>query len=159
MHVIIETGGKQYKVTEGDTLFIEKLEAERPGDRVRPGAGHSGRRQRHFRRSRVEGASVSATVVKNGKGKKVRVSSTTQEGLPQASGPSSALHQGADRRHQGLIYDHRNIPNRGTPDHGLHRQWSQRYASEGEDIVCAAVTSAVRLVECAVNDVLGLELQ
>ena len=31
------------------------------------------------------------------------------------------------------------------------------YASEGEDIVCAAVTSAVRLAECAVNDVLGLE--
>ena len=31
------------------------------------------------------------------------------------------------------------------------------YASQGEDIVCAALTSAVRLVECAVNDVLGLE--
>ena len=30
-------------------------------------------------------------------------------------------------------------------------------ANEGEDILCAAVTSAVRLVECAVNDVLGLE--
>ena len=30
------------------------------------------------------------------------------------------------------------------------------YAPEGEDIVCAAVTSAVRLTECAINDVLGL---
>ena len=30
-------------------------------------------------------------------------------------------------------------------------------ASAGEDILCAAVTSAVRLTECAVNDVLGLE--
>ena len=30
-------------------------------------------------------------------------------------------------------------------------------ATEGEDILCAAVTSAVRLTECAVNDVLGLE--
>ena len=30
------------------------------------------------------------------------------------------------------------------------------YAQEGEDIVCAAVTSAVRLVETTVNDVLGL---
>ena len=28
MHAIIETGGKQYKVAEGDTLFIEKLNAE-----------------------------------------------------------------------------------------------------------------------------------
>ena len=33
------------------------------------------------------------------------------------------------------------------------------FAPEGEDIVCAAVTSAVRLIECAVNDVLGLEAQ
>ena len=30
-------------------------------------------------------------------------------------------------------------------------------ATAGEDILCAAVTSAVRLAECAVNDVLGLE--
>ncbi len=30
-------------------------------------------------------------------------------------------------------------------------------APEGEDLLCAAVTSAVRLAECAVNDVLGLE--
>ncbi len=29
-------------------------------------------------------------------------------------------------------------------------------ADEGEDVLCAAVTSAVRLTECAVNDVLGL---
>ena len=29
-------------------------------------------------------------------------------------------------------------------------------APEGEDIVCAAVTSAIRLVEATVNDVLGL---
>ena len=28
MHAIIETGGKQYKVAEGDTLFIEKLPVE-----------------------------------------------------------------------------------------------------------------------------------
>lgn len=31
------------------------------------------------------------------------------------------------------------------------------YAQEGADIVCAAVTSAVRLTECAVNEVLGLK--
>ncbi len=31
------------------------------------------------------------------------------------------------------------------------------YADEGEDIVCAAVTSAVRLVNATINDVLGLE--
>ena len=31
------------------------------------------------------------------------------------------------------------------------------FANEGEDILCAAITSAVRLAECAINDVLGLE--
>ena len=30
-------------------------------------------------------------------------------------------------------------------------------AQEGSDVLCAAVTSAVRLTECALNDVLGLE--
>ena len=30
------------------------------------------------------------------------------------------------------------------------------YAEEGEDIVCAAVTSTVRLIECVLNDVMGL---
>ena len=30
------------------------------------------------------------------------------------------------------------------------------YADAGEDIVCAAITSAVRLVEATVNDVMGL---
>lgn len=30
-------------------------------------------------------------------------------------------------------------------------------ADAGEDVLCAAVTSAVRLTECVVNDVLGLE--
>lgn len=30
-------------------------------------------------------------------------------------------------------------------------------AESGEDILCAAITSAVRLTECAINDVLGLE--
>ncbi len=33
-----------------------------------------------------------------------------------------------------------------------HSGWGE----EGEDIVCAAVTSAIRLVECTVNDVMGL---
>ena len=30
------------------------------------------------------------------------------------------------------------------------------YAREGEDIVCAAVTSTVRLIECVLNEVMGL---
>ena len=40
---------------------------------------------------------------------------------------------------------------------GFQVQGHSGYAPEGADIVCAAVTSAVRLVDCAINDVLGLE--
>ena len=74
MQAIIVTGGKQYKVSEGDVLFIEKLEAEAgqsvvfdqvlavlDGDKATFGAPV------------VDGAKVTASVVKNGKGKKVIV--------------------------------------------------------------------------------------
>ncbi len=38
----------------------------------------------------------------------------------------------------------------------FHVEGHSGYAPAGSDIVCAAVTSAVRLTECALNDVLGL---
>ena len=40
---------------------------------------------------------------------------------------------------------------------GFTVQGHSGLADPGEDVLCAAVTSAVRLAECAVNDVLGLE--
>ncbi|MEG1593473.1 MAG: ribosomal-processing cysteine protease Prp [Oscillibacter sp.] len=39
---------------------------------------------------------------------------------------------------------------------GFDSQGHSGYAEEGADIVCAAVTSAIRLVEATLNDVLGL---
>ncbi|MCI9403569.1 MAG: 50S ribosomal protein L21 [Oscillospiraceae bacterium] len=74
MHAIIETGGKQYKVTEGDTLFIEKLPNEH-GDKItfdKVLAVLDGDKAT-FGAPVVEGAKVDAEVVKNGKGKKVIV--------------------------------------------------------------------------------------
>ena len=74
MNAIIVTGGKQYKVAEGDTLFIEKLDAEAGAtvkfDQVL--AIIDGEKAT-FGAPVVEGASVEATVVKNGKGKKIRI--------------------------------------------------------------------------------------
>ena len=74
MYAIIETGGKQYKVSEGDVIFIEKLEAAEgetvtfdkvlvvaDGDKVNVGA------------PAVDGASVTAKVEKQGKSKKIYV--------------------------------------------------------------------------------------
>lgn len=74
MHAIIETGGKQYKVAEGDVLFIEKLNAEAEStvkfDQVL--AVLDGENSK-VGTPVVEGASVEAKVVKNGKGKKIDV--------------------------------------------------------------------------------------
>jgi large subunit ribosomal protein L21 len=74
MYAIIETGGKQYRVQEGDIIFVEKLAAEadetvtfdkvvaivNEGDSI-------------FGTPTVKGASVEAKVIKNGKSKKVIV--------------------------------------------------------------------------------------
>ena len=74
MQAIIVTGGKQYNVSEGDTLFIEKLDVN-AGDSVvfdQVLAIIDGENTK-FGTPVVEGAKVEATVVKNGKGKKIRV--------------------------------------------------------------------------------------
>ena len=72
MYAIIATGGKQYKVSEGNVIFVEKLDAEKDsavtfdqvlaigGDKLAVG-------------SEVANASVSAKVVDQVKGKKVIV--------------------------------------------------------------------------------------
>ena len=74
MYAIFETGGKQYKVEQGSVVFVEKLEvaegekvtfdkvlAVADGDNVTVGAPV------------VAGASVTATVTKQGKAKKIYV--------------------------------------------------------------------------------------
>ena len=74
MQAIIVTGGKQYNVSEGDTLFIEKLDVN-AGDAVvfdQVLAIVDGENTK-FGTPVVEGAKVDATVVKNGKGKKIRI--------------------------------------------------------------------------------------
>jgi large subunit ribosomal protein L21 len=74
MYAIIETGGKQYRVSEGDTLYIEKLPAQADetveinrvlalvdGENVKIGS------------PLVEGARVLLKVVRHGRGKKIIV--------------------------------------------------------------------------------------
>ena len=69
---VIKTGGKQYKVAEGDTLVIEKLEHEGDsvafddvllvaGDEVKVG------------KPTVPGAKITAKILEEGKGKKKMV--------------------------------------------------------------------------------------
>ena len=74
MDAIMETGGKQYRVSVGDVVFVEKLDvaaddvvtfdkvvAVSKDDKLTVGAPY------------VEGANVSAKVLKNGKAKKITV--------------------------------------------------------------------------------------
>ena len=74
MYAIIETGGKQYRVSEGDILYIEKLDAEADStvefDRVMAVGKEHGT---VIGAPVVEGAKVSAKVLKNGKAKKITV--------------------------------------------------------------------------------------
>ena len=74
MYAVIKTGGKQYRVQQGDVIFVEKIDAQadeavtfeevllvNDGDATKIGTPV------------VEGAKVEANVVKNGKAKKIYV--------------------------------------------------------------------------------------
>jgi large subunit ribosomal protein L21 len=74
MYAVIQTGGKQYRVAEGDTLRVEKLPVNEggnvdldkvlllaDGDDVKVGSPY------------VDGGKVTATVQSHGRGKKVNI--------------------------------------------------------------------------------------
>ena len=70
MKAIFKTGGKQYYVTEGDKVYVEKLDVE-PGkkvvfEEVLFANGNAGNPY-------VKGASIEAEVIKHGKQKKILV--------------------------------------------------------------------------------------
>ena len=73
MYAVIETGGKQYKVEQGDVFYVEKLAAEADEtvtfDKVLALGGDT----TVFGNPTVEGASVTGKVLKQGKAKKVDI--------------------------------------------------------------------------------------
>ncbi len=74
MYAIIETGGKQYKVQNGDVLFIEKLDAAEEASVVfdKVVALHNDKELK-LGAPYLKGAYVDAQVLKNGKAKKITV--------------------------------------------------------------------------------------
>jgi len=73
MYAIIATGGKQYKVAEGDVVRVEKLEAAEGEKVVFDQVLLIGGEETVMGSPVVQGAKVSATVTGNGKGEKVIV--------------------------------------------------------------------------------------
>ncbi len=74
MYAVIETGGKQYKVSEGDVLFIEKLDVNE-GENVTFDKVLMVGNDADVKVGTpvVDGATVEAKVVKNGRAKKIYV--------------------------------------------------------------------------------------
>ena len=72
MYAIIATGGKQYKVSEGDVIKVEKLDVE-AGNTVTFDQVLAVSDETLKVGGDVENATVSATVMEQGKGKKVIV--------------------------------------------------------------------------------------
>lgn len=70
MFAVIQTGGKQYKVQQGDTIYVEKLDAKEGTevnfDKVLVAGSKIGTPY-------VDGASVQAVIEKHGKQKKIRI--------------------------------------------------------------------------------------
>ncbi|MEJ2317099.1 MAG: 50S ribosomal protein L21 [Gammaproteobacteria bacterium] len=74
MYAVVQTGGKQYRVTEGATLRVEKIKADEGAsvelDKVlMVGEGESVKIGTPY----VEGGKVTATVKSHGRGKKVNI--------------------------------------------------------------------------------------
>lgn len=74
MYAIIATGGKQYRVQEGDVLFVEKLNVEADSTvELNEVLAVSKDGKLTVGSPVIEGAKVTATVVKHGKAKKIIV--------------------------------------------------------------------------------------
>lgn len=73
MYAVIVTGGKQYKVSEGDVLYIEKLNAQ-PEEKITFDTVLAVATDKSFKAGKdCAKSTVDATVVKNGKSKKITV--------------------------------------------------------------------------------------
>lgn len=75
MYAIVEISGKQYKVQEGDIVFVDRLENEEEGKKVTFDKVLliSDGKKVTIGQNTVKGAKVEASVIGHGKGKKILV--------------------------------------------------------------------------------------
>jgi large subunit ribosomal protein L21 len=74
MYVIVETGGKQYRLQEGEIVRVERLEGER-GGQVTLDSVLAARTEEGLQvgRPRLEAARVTATILRHGRGPKIHI--------------------------------------------------------------------------------------
>lgn len=97
MYAIIETGGKQIKVTEGESIFVELLNAEAGEEYVFDKVVLTSGAETKIGTPYVEGAKVVAEVEKHGKGKKIVIFKY------RAKDPSSQRKQGHRQPYTKLV--------------------------------------------------------
>lgn len=73
MYVILETGGKQYRVEQGDVIYVEKLNAQADEEVTFDKIVAVSNRTLKLGKPYVKDAFVKGTVLKNGKGKKINI--------------------------------------------------------------------------------------
>lgn len=73
MYAVIQTGGKQYRVAPGDIIYVEKLGVSEGEQVTFDQVFVIGDETVTYGNPTIEGATVTGTVQKNGKGKKITV--------------------------------------------------------------------------------------
>ncbi len=74
MYAVIETGGKQYSVTEGMNLKVEKIEGDNGAEiKLEEVLFIGGEKEPKIGAPKVEGASVTAEIVRQGRDRKILV--------------------------------------------------------------------------------------
>lgn len=160
MYAIIETGGKQYKVSKGDVVFVEKLvanEEELVEFKVAAICDESGFK---VGTPYIDGAKVSAKVVKNGKGKKITVFTYK----PKKSEKRKMGHRQPYSKVEILdilswfLMIKIDFYMAGK-DYikGFCVSGHSGYAKTGSDIVCASVSSAVYMAANTMTDVINAD--
>ena len=142
MFAVIETGGKQYKVNEGDVLYIEKLEVNE-GDKVTfdKVLAVSGNEGFVVGAPYVGGATVVANVVKKG-----------EEEREEENRSQTALYQGSDRQDQRLsIMTKIVFYKSGGVFYGFEEHGHTGYGDSGSDVLCSAISAMTMLIINAIE--------
>jgi ribosomal protein L21 len=160
MYAVIKTGGKQYKVTEGDVLKVEKLNAEVNTTveltEVLLVAG--GDNAVKVGKPLVEGARVVVEVLSQGKGPKV---------INFKYKPKKASHRKRGHRqlfteikvtfNNSIVMTKVEIFRKNGSIVGYKASGHSGYSEQGSDIICSAISTSMQMTLAGIQEVLKLE--